>query len=321
MLMRAAARGRQCLKGHWNRAILVQFIRIAAGGVLVLLEWLILRAAGLHVQDVWFTGWTAEPSGWPYLLLTMGFVILDLLFVSPLRIGCALYYDRLAQGQETPSSRTCIYQTVRFPVQFDPSPADTHEFVPVFSSSKKEVPVRLVWAFFKKRYWHTVGWRAAVWSLRCLYGVICYAPAAFLWGYSEMLRLAGDTLPSSEAVRLFCEIFGWFALAAGWGIQQLLMLRYMPAQYLVARGMPPRTAIRESKRRMKGRLGEMAWLYLGFSGWLISCVLGIPYWYAAPLFEATRAAAVRRLPAPADTAVQKRKEKPPARGKLRRRPS
>ncbi len=46
---------------------------------------------------------------------------------------------------------------------------------------------------------------------------------------------------------------------------------------------------------MKGQVGEMAWLYLGFSGWLFACLALLPYFYVSPLFLTTRAVAVHRL--------------------------
>ena len=60
------------------------------------------------------------------------------------------------------------------------------------------------------------------------------------------------------------------------------MLRYMPAQYLLAEQPTVRAALRESRRLMKGQVGEMAWLYLGFSGWLFACLALLPYFYVSP---------------------------------------
>ena len=67
------------------------------------------------------------------------------------------------------------------------------------------------------------------------------------------------------------------------------MLYYMPAQYLVAETGSVRKAFKLSKEYMHGRIGETAWLYAGFAGWLLSCLLLAPYFYAAPLFLTTRA--------------------------------
>ncbi len=75
---------------------------------------------------------------------------------------------------------------------------------------------------------------------------------------------------------IFSAIFGLFALIAGFIAVQLVMLRYMPAQYLLAEQPTVRAALRESRRLMKGQVGEMAWLYLGFSGWLFACLALLP---------------------------------------------
>lgn len=86
---------------------------------------------------------------------------------------------------------------------------------------------------------------------------------------------------------IFSAIFGLFALIAGFIAVQLVMLRYMPAQYLLAEQPTVRAALRESRRLMKGQVGEMAWLYLGFSGWLFACLALLPYFYVSPLFLTT----------------------------------
>lgn len=295
--MRAAQRGRQCLKGRWKGAVAVEIIRVLAGLLLLLLELGAVQLGGLSLSETLRLADRADGLRfWLYVGILLGVTVLDLFVVSPLLLGRAAFYDRLSEGQERPAKRTCIFQTVRFPADIDSLLTDTHEFVPVPAGKQGPASVRIIWRFYGKGYWRAVGWRAVLWGKGCLYSFFCFAPAALIWGYGDALQAIGEATPFRDITNLFCELFGLFALLAGWVIWQLLMLRYMPAQYAVAQGRPLRAAFRESRRRMKGQVGEIAWLYLGFAGWLAACLLVVPYGYAAPLFQATRAAMVRRLP-------------------------
>lgn len=319
--MRAADWGRRCLKGRWKGAVAVEICRVLAGVLLLLLELGAVRLGGLSLSGrLQLTDWADGLRFWLHAGVLLAVTALDLFLVSPLLLGRAAFYDRLAEGQERPGKRTCVFQTVRFPADIDSLLTDTHEFVPIPGGKRGKVPVRTVWRFYGRGYWRAVGWRAALWGKSCLYGFFCFAPAALLWGYGEALQAAGEATPFRDITGLFCGLFGLFALLAGWVIRQLLMLRYMPAQYAVAQGLPLRAAFRESRRRMKGQVGEMAWLYLGFAGWLAACLLVFPYVYAAPLFQATRAAAVRRLPEAQEEPVRRKRSSRP-RARLRRRPS
>lgn len=125
--------------------------------------------------------------------------------------------------------------------------------------------------------------------------MIFFAPAVLALGYGDWLRRGDSATAFTEITMIFSAIFGLFALIAGFIAVQLVMLRYMPAQYLLAEQPTVRAALRESRRLMKGQVGEMAWLYLGFSGWLFACLALLPYFYVSPLFLTTRAVAVHRL--------------------------
>ena len=302
--MRAAQRGRLCLKGQWSRAVTVQLIGTTAGLVLLIIELLALRLTGIGAeQTVHVADWLADAAVWPQAAIIAGVALLDLLLLSPLKLGQAAYYDALAAGQEAPAGETCAFRALPHAVPQEESEtlSLTHEFVPPQKEDEPEsaVPVQVIWQFYRNGYGRAVAWRAILWGWRTLYGLFCFLPATLLFGYGEMIRMAGDTTPLADITRLFCGAFGLFALLAGWVVQQLLMLRYMPAQYQLAR-MPSgrgavRAALRESRRLMKGNVGRTAWLYIGFSGWLLACVLVVPYYYVSPLFLTTRAAYVRRL--------------------------
>lgn len=94
--------------------------------------------------------------------------------------------------------------------------------------------------------------------------MIFFAPAVLALGYGDWLRRGDSATAFTEITMIFSAIFGLFALIAGFIAVQLVMLRYMPAQYLLAEQPTVRAALRESRRLMKGQVGEMAWLYLAF---------------------------------------------------------
>lgn len=297
--MRAAKQARRCLQNQWKSAVTVQAIGVAAGALLLGLELLLLRLAGLSITEiVHVSDWTANPRLWIHALIIVGMVLIDLLALSPLYLGQSAYYYQLTRGQEKALAATCSFQPVRH-VPAEASLSKTHEFVAVKEKKTAEpVSVRTIWRYYRRGYWRAVGWRAWIWGWRVVFGLACYTPAALLWGYADVIHAAGDLTAIEEITRLFCGLFGLFALCAGWVVQQLLLLRFFPAQFLLARGVSLREAMRRSRRLMKGQTGRLAGFYLGFAGWFASCILLLPYFYVSPLFRTSQAVAFRRLLAP-----------------------
>ena len=86
MGMRLAKQARLSLKGQWKGAVLAQWMVLAAGLFLLLLEVAALRLTGLGMEKVIHID---EIDGDPGLLLhaavIVGIVALDLLLTSPLR--------------------------------------------------------------------------------------------------------------------------------------------------------------------------------------------------------------------------------------------
>ena len=257
--MRPAQGARKQLNGQWLNAVQVQLLIGAAGLLLLALEVAAVRLAGLDFGEaVHLDLLLSGQSSWLHGVIVLGTVLADLLLTSPLRIGQAAYYARLASGAH---------------------PA-----------------VRSVWKPYKDGYyWLSVQWRLAIWWRRLAWGVLYFAPSALVVGYGEVIRRNGFSSPLAEITILFCGLFGLFLLIAGFVALQLTMLRYMPAQYFLTRCGSVRAALRTSRGIMSGRTGEMAWLYAGFAGWLFTCVLALPYFYASPLFLTTRAGEVMRV--------------------------
>ena len=261
--MRPAKIARKRLKGHWKAALLVQGTILAAGGLLTALEAGALLLGGLGLEQMLhIEDAVSSPALWMRLGLMLAAVLLDLLLTSPLRLGQAAFYDGLARGEPT---------------------------------SAKEP-----WRFFSRgRYGRALRWRLSLWGLRVAWGLLLFAPGALILGYGEVIRRSGENTPFADMTILFTGLFGLFAILAGFVALELVMLRYMPAQYLLRRERKVKTALRESRFMMKGRTGEIAWLILGFAGWLATCLALFPYFYASPLFMTTRAGAAAELPRPA----------------------
>ena len=150
--MRLAARGRACLKGQWAGAVTVQLTMLAAGAFLLVLELLLLRLTGIGMAEtVHVPDWLANAGLWPHAAIIAGVAMLDLLLVSPLRLGEAAYYYQLTQGQARAREATCAFRAVRDTGSLTVPQSATHEFVPVRPETPK-VPVRTIWGFYRKGY-------------------------------------------------------------------------------------------------------------------------------------------------------------------------
>lgn len=303
--MRPAEKGRSCLKGHWKSAVGVEWICLAAHIALLAMEWagFLWIAGGLqrviHAQD-----WQ-NPAWWGPIAVVCGAVLVDFLLLSPLYAGRNAFYWELARRQRQEQQNTCTF-SIR---PEDAQPKDrrsenfpeTREFDAIRETDAAKtlvIPIPLhgtLARYFGRGYGRALGWRAGIWGRFWLSGAVASLPAALLWGYGERIAVAGSGTPIEEILGLFCGLFGLFALLAGWVLQQMFMLRYLPAGYLLAQGHPIRGLFRDARRRMKGKIWRTAEWHIGFSGWFASCVLVIPWFYVAPLFQTTRAAMVLPL--------------------------
>lgn len=159
MGMRLAKQARLSLKGQWKGAVLAQWMVLAAGLFLLLLEVAALRLTGLGMEKVIHID---EIDGDPGLLLhaavIVGIVALDLLLTSPLRLGQAAYYYRVTDSRrQKPVPSACLRRYYRW-----------------------------------NRYGVAVRWRLSLWIFRVLWGVACFLPAALILGFAQLLRERGD---------------------------------------------------------------------------------------------------------------------------------
>lgn len=257
-MTRPAKKARERLRGHWGQAILVQCLVIGSSLALLLTELLCLRLFGIRAEEaIHLDELRIQPKLWLHIGIIAAMIVIDLLLVSPLHLGQAAFYDALAAGR--PAS------------------------------------VRQLWRGYRAgRYGRAVRLRLSLWMIRLLSGAVCFLPSAVVFAYSDHLRQTGLTTPFVDVCRIFCLVFGLFALLAGWILWEMWMLRFQPAVYLVAEGLGVCRALGASRRIMRRRIGGFAWFHLGFAGWLAACLLVLPYFYAAPLFMTAKTVVIRR---------------------------
>lgn len=228
---RAAAKSR--LDGVWKEAMAVQ--------VLVALADLFLFTA------VW---WLPGPT----VAVTACVLLIDLLMISPLKAGRALYFKLLADG--------------------------------------KAVSPALLLRYYHGGYAAAVGWRALLWGERLLWGALCCFPALAVFSCSDML--GSDTPTRREAVlSMALFALGLLLLLLGLLMVEVLLFRRLPIPYLLSsqpRGL--RGAIRSANAITQGRLGNWVYFYLDHAGGLLLCVLLFPWVYTSTVFQTAKAATV-----------------------------
>lgn len=247
--MKPSATAKTLLKPHWLSAVTVQGIGVAVSLLLWIAEWLAAKELSPLIASFFGTAALSGPLA-AAVILTIA-LLLDLLLASPLRVGKAAFYRTLGEGGNAFAKQLGRY-------------------------------------YRSGRYGKSVRWRLALWTRRALFGVPCTLPAVLLFALANYTFQRGMTAPDEQLTYLLLLIASVFFLLVGLTVLQLLMLRYMPAQYLLEECGSVREAIRLSKRLTKGKTGETAALYLQFACWLPACLLGVPYFYAAPLFHLTR---------------------------------
>ncbi len=298
--MRPAQRARRCLRGNWLNAAAVECTRLGAGLLVLLGQLAALALLGLGAERV-ITAGALWSGGWLYGVVLLAMLLLDWLLVSPLLAGRALYYRRLAaSAAPAPSPRAererdALGRTQEIHLELPPAGSARQRPGPSGGQSGGEgPPYSLLFSFYRRGYLRTLRWRLGLFLRRLCWGALCYAPSALLVGYGELIRRGGSRTPLADLTLMLCTALGLTALLGGFVALELLMLRYLPAQYLLD-SPEQRGLFRRARRIMRGRLGETVGLYLGFAGWLAACLAVLPYFYAAPLFHTVQAQAVRRF--------------------------
>lgn len=256
--MSRTQQARRRLKGHWPEAAAVEFITVLAGMLIPLASLAALRLSGLGAERVIHA---RELFGqWLYALITLVMLAADWLLLSPLMLGRMAFYWNIAAGGSA--------------------------------------PVHLIFKYYGRRYTHALRWRISVQLRRLMYWAFCLSPAAFASGIAKAVRKSGSGTPVSDVILLFCALFGVLLFIAGLLFSEALMLRGLPAAFLVITNETekyPKRLFKRSSKIMKGHLTDTFQLVTGFGGWFASCLLIFPYFYVMPLFFTTRTVAVRKF--------------------------
>lgn len=255
--MRPAQKARKQLEGSWMISIAVQTVVLAAWMLVLFMELAVLRLSGLGVETV-VSATSLWNGQWMYGVMTIGFLLMDWLILSPLYLGQRYYFWMLAKGLEASFS--------------------------------------LIFVFYGHRYSRSLHWRFSLFLRRLMWSALCFLPAALITGYAQLVRQSGAGTPLADITMMFCTLFGFILLFAGMLVSELVMLRYFPASYLILNhpDEPVGKLFHESRLIMKGNIGDLFWVYIGFIGWFLSCLLLIPYFYVAPLFNTTKALTAHR---------------------------
>ena len=247
--MRPAQRARERLRGRWISVILLQWMLLLIRVVLIILQIIGLYLLGGSVEVVVRFGDIASGRAIGYAGVTLLFLALDLLVMSPLYLGRTLFYLRVSAGEEAKPW--------------------------------------LLFRFFGKDYRRALRLRFFLLLRQTLWTALFLLPAALITGYAAVVRNSGVSNSFADLVMLYSTVFGWAFFLGGLLAANMLMLRYWPAQLLVALGQPVEGVFRRSAQIMKGRVGDILWLHVGFSGWFLSFLFVIPYVYVMPLLNTT----------------------------------
>ncbi|MCI8554209.1 MAG: hypothetical protein HFJ80_04610 [Clostridiales bacterium] len=197
-----------------------------------------------------------QPPSWPHILVLAGMLLLDLFFLSPLHLGRVRY------------------------------------FVGIFQD---EVRVRELFAFYSpKKYGTAVWWRARLWLRYAAWGTLFCLPGTLALSGGVLIRRGIMADPTGILV-LCLNLIGVLFLLSGGIAFGLWTRRYEPAALLLATGAPSQGVFRRARRAMKGRIGQLTWLYLRLAGWKISELLLLPGFYAGPLIAAARLRFLQRV--------------------------
>lgn len=251
-------KARGCLKNNWGQAILTEGGVLCGQLALTLAEWGMLLGLGLPLGRAAFVYPAADMR--PVIarmVIVVVLVILDLLILSPLKLGRSVFYWEMIH-------------------------------------SLRSQPGGYGRQYFKgKRYRQALHWRLQLWGRRLGWSLLLWTPSMALLWVGEWMRL--DSLRKG-VVDLTCVAFlflGMLAFVTGCVAVEILMLRYHAAAYGIGRGLSVRESFRFSTTVMKGHIERLLRLYARYGAGLLSCVLALPALYVMPLLRTEQAQLVR----------------------------
>ena len=243
---------RKRLRGNWMPAIFIWLVRLAIWTFPLLLEQLLSLLLDADTGNAFLGGaFLDDLSLWPYAAALLWSAVLDLVLFSPLLLGQYWFFARVSRGQAADIS---------------------HLFAPYRNGC----------------YFRAVGWRLRIWGMNGIWGFLFLAPGALIlsWG----LGVSGNAAASSSLFAVIFFFCGGSILLLGFLALRLWMLRVQPAALLLEEGRSLRSAFHQSKKAMKGYVGELTGIYLRLAGWAAACLLIVPGFYAYPLIQTVRTA-------------------------------
>lgn len=242
------------LRGHRKEAVAVQIL-------------VFLAEVGTMTSAFWLPGSDV-------LVIACGLLI-DLLMISPLKAGRALFFETLVADGEA--------------AQFS-----------------------LIFRYYRYGYERALGWRLITWGYRLLWSALLYLPALWLFAFSD--ALAQDA-PAQKEIILSMAMFGLglLLLAAAWIIVEILLLRLVAIPYLLSHTGSLKNAVSLSRKLTKRRTNALLLMYLDHAGWFLTSIFLFPWFYTSARFQTARAATIRQFlrqnpPRNAKHVLQRRKK-------------
>lgn len=246
MQMSSGKRSRQLLAKNWHKAIFVEVLCGMMYAVLLFTELLLLFSLDLPMI-------LNQSFSVVRLIIMAAVLLLDIMILSPVKLGRIAYYTRLTQ------------------------------------TGGKNIRFKVIGSFFAKgKYGAAIRWRITYWVFSVFWLLIWLLPSAATFGFSGAFRAGINGSITADVLWLFSSLIGVFSLMAGIVLWRLTMMRYQASAFLLVQGNRVAASFRGSRRLMKKHLGDMLWLDCSFAGWGILSLLALPIFFVAPMLTVSK---------------------------------
>lgn len=183
-------------------------------------------------------------------------LLLDLLLLSPLRAGCALFFETLIADREA-------------------------------------AQWLLLFRYYRHSYEKALGWRALVWCHRLLYNALFQLPALVLLSIGRTLA---ERATASDALwGMTCSILGGLLVIAATVGTEILLLRWQALPYLLSYRGRLRDAVSLARRATRRHTTELILPVIHHGIGVLAILLSLPLPYASARYRIEQAAIIRRL--------------------------
>ncbi len=230
------AKAHEYLRGHWTDAATVQILVFLCEILLILFAFVL---PGNTVVN------------------TVCVLTVDLLMVSPLKAGRALFFETLVADGDA-------------------------------------AQISLIWRYYRHGYERTIGWRILVWGYRLMGNAVCSVPAFVLFALSGVLVNNAPTY-TDRIFSMTLFGFGLLLSVCAVVITEILLMRLLFVPYLFAHTGTLREAVALSRILARNRMNTIVSLYLDHTVWVFTFPLVAPWFFTSAVFQTARAATVRRF--------------------------